>query len=342
MATEGMETKVGGLRAIEMYYRGIREFESGDTTFVQSKTRLNTPGMGTLMPETYRKVAELSNQCISLFELELKQAIDTIKSLLEKEFYFRWLSVYMPLRYLETKSIQQKLMDVMDETGTDTNRLCFELPSELLMNGTSVHSTVIEQLRNRGFHFMLTDFGGINSPLMKLAYFPVDFVMLSQEMISYLNKDDRSLSAISSIVDFIEGMEADVIADGVSNLEQAEQLFKAKVRFGAGSLSGRYMTERYLRRKKAEADRNEKTEEKNDESVAGAESVDDMNPEENIVASEMNPEEMANSDEMMDQGEFGAEESAIDESGVDESLFDETSVDEIMAGIPAADDTDLQ
>ncbi|SEF79103.1 EAL domain, c-di-GMP-specific phosphodiesterase class I (or its enzymatically inactive variant) [Eubacterium ruminantium] len=342
MATEGMETKVGGLRAIEMYYRGIREFESGDTTFVQSKTRLNTPGMGTLMPETYRKVAELSNQCISLFELELKQAIDTIKSLLEKEFYFRWLSVYMPLRYLETKSIQQKLMDVMDETGTDTNRLCFELPSELLLNGNSVHSTVIEQLRNRGFHFMLTDFGGINSPLMKLAYFPVDFVMLSQEMISYLNKDDRSLSAISSIVDFIEGMEADVIADGVSNLEQAEQLFKAKVRFGAGSLSGRYMTERYLRRKKAEADRNEKVEEKTEEPEADAESVDDMNPEENNVASEMNQEDMANSDEMMDQGEFGAEESAADEAGVDESLFDETSVDEIMAGIPAADDMDLQ
>ena len=248
-----IETKVGGLRAVELYYRGIREFESGDTTFLQSKTRLNTPGMGTLMPETFRKVAELSNQCVSLFELELKQCIETVKSLLEKDFYFRWISVYMPLRYLETKNVQQKLMDTMDEMSTDTNRICFEVAPELLLHGTNVHRNVIEQLRNRGFHFMLTDFGGINSPLMKLAYFPVDYVMLSQEIIGYLNKDDRSLSAVSSIVDFVEGMEADVIADGVSIVDQAEQLFKSHIRFGAGSLVGRYVTERYLKRKNEES-----------------------------------------------------------------------------------------
>ena len=256
-----IETKVGGLRAVELYYRGIREFESGDTTFLQSKTRLNTPGMGTLMPETFRKVAELSNQCVSLFELELKQCIETVKSLLEKDFYFRWISVYMPLRYLETKNVQQKLMDTMDEMSTDTNRICFEVAPELLLHGTNVHRNVIEQLRNRGFHFMLTDFGGINSPLMKLAYFPVDYVMLSQEIIGYLNKDDRSLSAVSSIVDFVEGMEADVIADGVSNIDQAEQLFKSHIRFGAGSLVGRYVTERYLKRKKSEENAAAKNEE---------------------------------------------------------------------------------
>ena len=334
MAEEGIVTRVGGLRAVEMYYRGIREFESGDITFVQSKTRLNTPGMGTLMPETFRKVAELSNQCVSLFELEIRQAIDTIKSLQEKEFYFRWLSLYMPLRYLETKSVQQKLMDLMDETETDTNRLCFELSPELLLNGTNVHSTVIEQLRNRGFHFMLTDFGGINSPLMKLAYFPVDYVMLSQEMISYLGKDERSLSAVSSIVDFIEGMEADVIADGVANLEQAEQLFKARVRFGAGSLAGRYMTERYLRRKKAEpgkaanedADETVETDETTDEAVD--EAVDEASDGAVDEAADENSEGMteaavAGSENISEDEYFSDEAAQNEDSEIDESLFTE-------------------
>jgi EAL domain-containing protein (putative c-di-GMP-specific phosphodiesterase class I) len=331
MAEEGIVTRVGGLRAVEMYYRGIREFESGDITFVQSKTRLNTPGMGTLMPETFRKVAELSNQCVSLFELEIRQAIDMIKSLQEKEFYFRWLSLYMPLRYLETKSVQQKLMDLMDETGTDTNRLCFELSPELLLNGTNVHSTVIEQLRNRGFHFMLTDFGGINSPLMKLAYFPVDYVMLSQEMISYLGKDERSLSAVSSIVDFIEGMEADVIADGVANLEQAEQLFKARVRFGAGSLAGRYMTERYLRRKKAEpgkaADEDaDETDETTDEAVD--EAVDEASDGAVDEAADENSEGMteaavAGSENISEDEYFSDEAAQNEDSEIDESLFTE-------------------
>ena len=248
------ETKVGGLRAVELYYRGIREFESGETIFLQSKTRLNTPDLGTMMPETYRKVAELSNQCLTLFDFELQQLTETIKSLQERDFYFRWISVYMPLRFLESKGAQQKLMNVMDETGTDTNRICFEVTPEILLEGTSRHSMMIEQLRNRGFHFMIPDFGGSNTPLMKLAMFPVDYVMMSQEVNGYLGKGDRALSAVSSVVDFIDGMGATAIADGVTNAEQAEQLFQAECRYGAGSLSGKYVAERYLRNKKRKDD----------------------------------------------------------------------------------------
>ena len=248
------ETKVGGLRAVELYYRGIREFESGETVFLQSKTRLNTPDLGTMMPETYRKVAELSNQCMTLFDFELKQLTDTIKSLQEREFYFRWISVYMPLRFLESRGAQQKLMNVMDETETDTNRICFELNPEILLQGNSRHSMMIEQLRNRGFHFMIPDFGGINTPLMKLALFPVDYVMMSQEVNGYLGKGQRSLAAVSSVVDFIDGMGANAIADGVSSAEQAEQLFQANCKYGAGSLTGKFVAERYLRNKKRKDD----------------------------------------------------------------------------------------
>ena len=248
------ETKVGGLRAVELYYRGIREFESGETAFLQSKTRLNTPDLGTMMPETYRKVAELSNQCLTLFDFELQQLTETIKSLQERDFYFRWISVYMPRRFLETKGAQQKLMNVMDETKTDTNRICFELSPDILLEGNNRHSMMIEQLRNRGFHFMITDFGGINSPLMKLALFPVDYVMMSQEVNGYLGKGERSLSAVSSVVDFIDGMGATAIADGVTNVEQAEQLFRAECKYGAGSLSGKFVAERYLRNKKRKDD----------------------------------------------------------------------------------------
>jgi len=261
-AVEKVQTKVGGLRAIELYYRGIREFESGDTAFFQSKTRLNTPDLGTLMPETYRKVAEFSNQCLSLFDLEFTQAMQAIKSLLEKEFYFKWLSVYMPLKYLMEKGVQQKLMERLDELEVDTNRICFELSPDILIHGETEHSINIEQLRNRGFHFMITDFGGINSPLMRLAYFPVDYVMLSSELLGYLQEESRAYSAIEAIVEFSDSMGAEVIADGVSKAEQAEMLYEAQVKYGAGTLAGNYIAERYIRKKGEKAEKAEKAEEK--------------------------------------------------------------------------------
>ncbi len=234
---------------MEMYFRGIREFESGDTIFYQSKTRLNTPDLGTLMPEAYRRVAEYSNQCVSLFELELAQGLESIKNLINREIYFRWLSIYMPLKYLEGKGIQQQLMQLIDQYEVDTNKVCFELSPEILIEGKAIHSAQIEQLRNRGFHFVITDFGGINSPLMRVAYFPVDYLFLSAEIIGYLKEEDRSISAVEALVEFSSGMGAETIADGVSKAEQAEILYRAACRYGAGPLAGSYVAERFIRKK---------------------------------------------------------------------------------------------
>ena len=243
------QTDVGGLRAVEMFYRGIREIETGSVVFFQSRTRLNTPGLGTLIPENFREVAELSNQCLTLFDLELTQVLEAEKTFRERDFFFQWISVYMPIRFLLEKGAESKLIRRMEGVGLDTNRMCFEVPSKLLTEGTVRHARAIANLRNLGFHFMLTGFGGSNSPLMKLSEFPVDYVMLSQEIIAYLGKTDRAASAVKSIVEFVSQLGAEPIPDGVSNAAQAEALYEAQCRYLSGALAGKYTLERYIRKR---------------------------------------------------------------------------------------------
>ena len=243
------QTDVGGNRAVEMFFRSIREIETGTLAFFQSKTRLNTPGLGTLMPENFRDVAELSNQCLSLFELELRQCLEAEKKFKERDFFYKWVSVYMPPNYLLERGAEQRMLNYVEDNDTDPNRLCFEIPLKILTEGTVKHARVIENLRNRGFHFLLTGFGGSNSPLMKLSEFPVDYVMLSQEVTMYIGKNERSNAAVHSIVEFVGGLGADPIADGISTANQAEALFEADCRYVAGSLAGKYTLERYVRKR---------------------------------------------------------------------------------------------
>ena len=247
--TERLQKDVGGLRAVEMFYRGIREIETGSVAFFQSRTRLNTPRLGTLIPENFREVAELSNQCLTLFDLELAQGLEAERTFRERDFFFQWISVYMPIRFLLEKGAESKLIRRMEAAGLDTNRMCFELPAKLLTEGSIHHARAIANLRNRGFHFLLTGFGGNNSPLMKLSDFPVDYVMLSQEIISYLGKTDRAASAVKSIVEFVSQLGAEPIADGVANAAQAEALYEAQCRYISGSLAGKYTLERYIRKR---------------------------------------------------------------------------------------------
>ena len=107
----------------------------------------------------------------------------------------------------------------------------------------------IDQMRNRGFHFLLPSFGGANCPLVQLANYPVDFLILSPELVSYVMRTERSKSAVHAIVKFANSLDADVIAEGVSNADQAEAFFQTECLYAAGELGGKYMAARYIRRK---------------------------------------------------------------------------------------------
>ena len=73
MQDHGKQTTVDGLRAIELHYRPLREIATGRTVFYQSRTQLNTPELGVLMPPDFRKAAEFSGQSRKLFPLEVMQ-----------------------------------------------------------------------------------------------------------------------------------------------------------------------------------------------------------------------------------------------------------------------------
>ena len=240
---------VNGLRAVELYYRAIRNISEGSTAFYQSQTRLNTPGLGTLMPENFRDVSEITQQCVTLFELELIQALNAIQTFEQRELMFQWVSVYMPAKYLRDIGVESRLMDITERLGVKTTQVCFALSEKLFEETEPAVADNIKKLRNRGFHFMLTDFGGISSPIMKLSEFEVDYVMLSPEITQYLGKDDRADSAVKSLIDFVSGLGAEPIADGISNIRQAESLYEFECQFCAGSLAGSYIAERYIRRR---------------------------------------------------------------------------------------------
>ena len=238
---------IGGLRPVELNYRPIREISSGNTKFYQSVTKLNTPGLGVMMPETYREVAEMSPQCLNLFSLELAQALDAITHFTEREVNFGWVSVYMPVWFLKEKRAEKNVVEQCQKAGVPTNKICFELSEKLLSETGDEAAAAITNLRNRGFHFMLTEFGGNACPMMRLADFPADYVMLSPEVSNYIGRSERSDSAVKSILDFISDMGGEPIADGVSTSRQAERLYEFECSYCAGKLAGDFVGERFVR-----------------------------------------------------------------------------------------------
>ncbi|MCR5201722.1 MAG: EAL domain-containing protein [Lachnospiraceae bacterium] len=241
-----------------MHVRCIREVSSGQIDFFQSRTQLNTPGLGTLMPEAYRETAEATNQADELFILEVLQGIDISLRLKERDFFFQWISVYMPPRVLSNYRTEKRIMEVLEKTEFPSSKLCFALPESLLDVAEPDKKIIenIKKLRNRGFHFMLEGFGSENCPLMRLSSYEVDYCLLHHDITRYLGKGPREDKAVNSIISFVNELNAEAIADGVKNSKQAEQLYECGCSHVAGSLAGRYMNPRYIRNPQEEESEN--------------------------------------------------------------------------------------
>lgn len=248
----GKETKkagADGVRAIELQYRVIREISTGQAAAFQTQTRLNSPKLGVLTPDKFRDVSEITNQAVRLFMLELIQALEAHNTFVERDLNFNWISLYMPVKFLKEPRAEKTLLEYFSRYNVPTSRICFELSEKLLEETDGQVSTVIQQMRNRGFHFMLTNFGGNTCPMMRLSDFSVDYVMLSPEVSNYIGKGERSDNAVKSIIGFVNELGAEPVADGVFNSHQAETLYSFECAYCAGSLSGKYMAERYVRRR---------------------------------------------------------------------------------------------
>ena len=249
MAEKNKQATVDGLRAVELNYRSIREISSGHTAFYQTKTMLNSPNLGVLTPDIYRDVAEMTNQADQLFRLELVQALEANAVFYERDLNYSWLSVYLPVRMLREKRTMKIASEYASRHQIPSTRICFELSEKLLMETDEQVPLTIQMMRNLGFHFMLTNFGANNCPLMRLSDFPVDYVMLSPEVTNYIGRGERSDNAVRSIISFVNDIGSEPIADGVANARQAEALYSFECSYCAGSISGKYMTERYVRRR---------------------------------------------------------------------------------------------
>jgi cyclic diguanylate phosphodiesterase (EAL) domain protein len=128
----GENSTVDGVRAVELFYRPIKNTDSGRVTFLQSQTRLNSPAMGTLMPADYLPVAQLSHRCVSIFKLAFVQLLQALGKFHEREVDVDWASVFMPARFLRQTEAPRVAADYCDKFGVKYERVCFELSPDVL------------------------------------------------------------------------------------------------------------------------------------------------------------------------------------------------------------------
>ncbi|MGN1119635.1 MAG: EAL domain-containing protein [Oscillospiraceae bacterium] len=245
-------TTVDGVRAIEIRYRQILRTDTRETAFYQSRIRLNGPDMGVLLLERFLPVLERSEKCVPVFLLSLLQLIKAAEKFTERELYFDWISIVMPLRILFTKDCVNIITDFMKKINASPEQICFEIPAGILDERRG--SEQLAQLRRAGFHTMLAGVNAERFPMQKLSELQPEYVLMDRSIMKMLGENERAENCVKSLISFVNSIGAEPIATGVMTNDEADMLYDLECSYftadeNSGENSGRFVLERYVRKK---------------------------------------------------------------------------------------------
>ena len=129
-------------------------------------------------------------------------------------------------------------LDFVLEMNVKNFKLVLEITED---EQIATHSAVkhIKSLKSKGFLFAIDDFGVGYSNLSQLKTLNCDYLKIDRSFVMEMEHNSIRSSLIPHIVSIAEGLNVDLIAEGVENIDQCNELKSLTIGFGQGWLFGK-------------------------------------------------------------------------------------------------------
>ena len=152
-----------------------------------------------------------------------------------------YVAINVSPRHFRSVDFAERLLGLLDVAGVDPSRLRIEITEVALLDDAPRISETLNLLRSHGVLAQLDDFGTGFSALSYLHRFPIAALKIDRSFIAGLAGDARneSVAVIRAIIALAGSLGMEIIAEGVENMAQREQLRELGCVYAQGFLFGR-------------------------------------------------------------------------------------------------------
>ncbi len=204
----------------EVYYQSKVDVKTNKVAGMEALVRLIHPEYGMISPAEFIPLAEETGLIVELGDIVLEKACRaTQKWRLENDFSGR-VAVNLSSRQFALPDLQQRIQHILDETGLPAENLEIEITESTVITNPERAIKVMERLTHMGIHLALDDFGTGYSSLSYLKRFPIHCLKIDKAFIDDIDKSDRDLKMVDSIITIAHNMGLSVVAEGVEEQSQ--------------------------------------------------------------------------------------------------------------------------
>jgi diguanylate cyclase (GGDEF)-like protein len=145
-----------------------------------------------------------------------------------------YLSINISGRQLRETALLRTLDRMLEETHIPAHGLHFEITESSLVQNAKVAAKLLKQVKKRGVHISLDDFGTGFSSLSYLHQFPIDTLKIDRSFVDRLGRGEKGNNIVQSIITLAHSMRLVTVAEGIETRQQLEYLNRLGCEAGQG------------------------------------------------------------------------------------------------------------
>jgi diguanylate cyclase (GGDEF)-like protein/PAS domain S-box-containing protein len=231
-------------RAIEqrqfvLVYQPQVGLDSGAVVGFEALLRWRHPDLGLVPPDEFVPLAEENGLIEPLGSWVLRTACAQHRAWRAAGLPVLRLAVNMSARQFQGSDLDQRIRDMLDQTGMDARCLELELTESVLMQEGDQTASLLADLSELGIGLALDDFGTGYSSLSYLKRFPIRRVKIDRSFVSDIAASEGDAAVARAVIAMAHGLGVAVVAEGIETLEQLAILRRYGCDEGQGYLLGR-------------------------------------------------------------------------------------------------------
>ncbi|MDQ2895841.1 MAG: EAL domain-containing protein, partial [Actinomycetota bacterium] len=221
---------------IAVAFQPIVKLATGTTYGFEALARWQHPEFGLVGPAEFIPVAEATGEIVLIGEHVLRTACRQLASWRSESAQDLQITVNLSPVQLAVPNFAEVVNSILLANRLPGPALVLEITEGVFMALEPGARRNLDQIRQLGVRIALDDFGTGYSALSYLKRFPVDIIKADRSFLDGLGADQRDLAVLRAILAIGEGMDIQVVAEGVETQRQRELLCLSGCPFGQGFL----------------------------------------------------------------------------------------------------------
>jgi diguanylate cyclase (GGDEF)-like protein/PAS domain S-box-containing protein len=223
---------------LHLLFQPVMHVQSGAIAYFEALIRLNLPGEGVIMPNTFIPALEEAGEMAMLDHWVVEHAID----LLSRYPQLHQVAINLSAQAFRNERLVSLIEEKLQEKAVDPQRIIFELTESASMANVSATQNMIEQLRQIGCSFALDDFGTGFSTFGYLKQFPAESVKVDGSFISQLDVSTEDQAVVKAITEVAKALGKQTVAEYVENQAILELITELGIDYAQGYYIGHPVT----------------------------------------------------------------------------------------------------